>query len=318
MVNNNLSIILLSYNSEKKINDLYKAVKEQFDGENIPFELIIIDDGSKDNSYNKSLELEKIDNRVRAYQLSKNYTSHYSIFAGFSVAKGTCAVAIPDDLQVPLDTVVEMYRYWENGYKIIVPYRNIRQDSFLNRLFSGFYYKIMNAFSEITFPKGGADIFLADREIIDIFNKHIHPKNTSTIAEVLRLGFDPLFIPMERPKGINKESRWTLKKKLRLALDTFFSSSSFPIKFISIIGVGAFFSSIVLIITYATARLLGYIQIPGWTLLVIIIAFFSGINTTRSEITTFRKIVQGWNNTFNFFQTNFFPPYISWIIQYWN
>ena len=277
MSNNSLSILLLSYNSEKKINDVYKAVKDKFDRENIAFELIIIDDGSKDNSYNQSLELEKIDNRVRAYQLSKNYTSHYSIFAGFSVAKGACAVAIPDDFQVPLDTVVEMYRHWENGYKIIVPYRDIRQDSFVARLFSGFYYKIMNSFSEITFPKGGADIFLADREIVDIFNEHIHPKNTSTIAEVLRLGFDPLFIPMERPKGVNKKSRWSLKKKMRLAMDTFFASSSFPIKFISIIGIGSSFLSIVLILAYVYAKLIGYIVIPGWTLLVIYIAFFSGL-----------------------------------------
>ena len=68
-----------------------------------------------------------------------------------------------------------------------------------------------------------------------------------------------------------------IKEKIRLALDTFISSSSFPIKFISIIGVLAFFSSIIFIITYATFRLLGYIQIPGWTLLVIIISFFSGL-----------------------------------------
>tara|TARA_B110000495_G_C23020805_1_gene605589 strand:- start:1319 stop:2242 length:924 start_codon:yes stop_codon:yes gene_type:complete len=277
MNNNVLTVIILSYYSESRINKNYKTIKDRFEKEKIAFELIIIDDGSKDNSYNESLELEKIDNRVKSYQLSKNYTSHYSVFAGFSVSKGACAVAIPDDFQVPLDTIVEMYRQWENGYKIIIPYRDIRHDSFVSRLFSGFYYKIMNAFTEITFPKGGADIFLADREIVDILNEHIHPKNTSTIAEVLRLGFDPLFIPMERPKGVNKKSRWSFKKKIRLAMDTFFSSSSFPIKFISIVGIGSFFLSIVLILTYVYAKLIGYIMIPGWTLLVIYISFFSGL-----------------------------------------
>ena len=188
-------------------------MKEHFEAEKIDFELIIIDDGSTDNSYNEALELEKIDNRVSAYQLSKNYTSHYSIFAGFTVAKGNCVVSIPDDLQLPLKVVVEMYRQWEKGYKIIIPYRDVREDPFFSRLFAEYYYKFMNNFSEIIFPKGGADIFFADREIVDIINEHIHPKNTSTIAEVLRLGFDPLFIPMKRPKGINKKSRWTLKKK---------------------------------------------------------------------------------------------------------
>ena len=277
MIDNRLSIILLSYNSEQNINNIYNGVIERLDKEGIKFELIIIDDASKDNSYEKSLQLEQVDSRVRSYQLSKNFTSHYSVFAGFSVSKGACAVAIPDDFQISMDTLVEMYRHWENGYKIVVPYRDVREDSFTSRTFSSLYYKIMNRFSEITFPKGGADTFLADREIIDIFNSDIHPKNTSTIVEALRLGFDPLFIPMKRHKGVNKKSRWTIKKKFRLATDTFLSSSSFPIKFISSIGIGSFLLAIFLIIGYVYAKMTGHIDVKGWTLLVIYIAFFSGL-----------------------------------------
>ena len=135
----------------------------------------------------------------------------------------------------------------------------------------------MNKLSEIKFPKGGADIFLADREIIDIFNKYIHPKNTSTIIEVLRLGFEPVYLPFNRPLGSNSKSRWTLRKKIKLALDTFFSSSSFPIKFISGLGISSFVLTIWLIAYYVTARITGIIEIPGWTLLVITFTFFSGL-----------------------------------------
>ena len=135
----------------------------------------------------------------------------------------------------------------------------------------------MNSLSEIKFPKGGADIFLADREIIDIFNKYIHAKNTSTIIEVLRLGFDPVYLPFNRPAGNNTKSRWTFRKKMRLALDTFFSSSSFPIKFISGLGISSFVLTILLITYYVTARITGIIEIPGWTLLVITFTFFSGL-----------------------------------------
>ena len=135
----------------------------------------------------------------------------------------------------------------------------------------------MNRLSEVKFPRGGADIFLADREIIDIFNKYIHPKNTSTIIEVLRLGFDPVYLPFNRPVGNNSKSRWTLRKKMRLAMDTFFSSSSFPIKFISGLGISSFVLSILLIAYYITARITGIIEIPGWTLLVITFTFFSGL-----------------------------------------
>ena len=272
-----LSIILLSYQSEKRINKFFGALNKKMLQEKIQFECIIMDDASTDASHSIAQELEKQYANVRAFQLSRNFTSHYSIFAGFSKVRGRCAVALPDDFQVPLEIVVEMYRIWEKGKKVIIPSRNDRDDSFMSNIFSDLYYLIMNRLSEIKFPKGGADIFLADREIIDIFNKHIHPKNTSTIVEVLRLGFDPVYLPYNRPAGNNTMSRWTLRKKMRLALDTFFSSSSFPIKFISGLGISSFVLTILLITYYVTARITGIIEIPGWTLLVITFTFFSGL-----------------------------------------
>ena len=272
-----LSIILLSYQSEKRIEKFFDSLNKRMLEENIEFECIIIDDASTDASHKVALDIETKYESVRAFQLSRNFTSHYSIFAGFSKVQGNCAVAMPDDFQVPLDTVVEMYRIWEKGKKVVIPYRDDRDDPIISKFFSNLYYWIMNKLSEVKFPKGGADIFLADREIIDIFNKFIHPKNTSTIIEVLRLGFDPVYIPFDRPLGNNEKSRWTLKKKLRLALDTFFSSSSFPIKFISGLGVSSFLITIILIAYYITARISGIIEIPGWTLLVITFTFFSGL-----------------------------------------
>ena len=272
-----LSIILLSYQSENRIEKFFDALRNRLEKEKIPFDCIIMDDGSSDSSYEVALKIENTHENVQAFQLSKNYTSHYSIFAGFSKVRGKCTVALPDDFQVPLDTVVEMYRLWEKGSKVVIPYRDNREDPFFSKFFSNFYYAIMNSLSEVRFPKGGADIFLADCEIIDIFKNYIHPKNTSTIIEVLRLGFDPVYIPFQRPSGSNPKSRWTIKKKLRLALDTFFSSSSFPIKFISGLGISSFGLTILLITYYITARVTGIIEIPGWTLLVITVTFFSGL-----------------------------------------
>ncbi len=272
-----ISVIILSFQSEKRIETFYSSLKDRLLKEKIDFEIIIVDDGSTDDSYKLALNLEKKFKDTRAFQLSRNFTSHYSIFAGFSKTDGACAVALPDDFQVPLDTVVEMYRLWESGNKVVIPYRDTRKDPFINNLCSNFYYSLMNKLSEVRFPKGGADIFLADREIIDIFNNHIHAKNTSTVIEVLRLGFNPVYLPFVRPSGSNPKSRWTFRKKLRLALDTFFSCSSFPIKFISTLGISSFFLSIGLVLYYVWARLTGMIEIPGWTLLVITVTFFSGL-----------------------------------------
>jgi len=272
-----LSIILLSYQSAQRIEKFFDTLNERMLEEKIEFECIIMDDASTDSSHDIALEIEKKFKNVRAFQLSRNFTSHYSIFAGFSKVRGNCAVAMPDDFQLPLDTVVEMYRIWEKGKKVVIPHRDDRDDPIISQFFSFLYYSLMNKLSEVKFPKGGADIFLADKEIIDIFNKHIHPKNTSTIIEVLRLGFDPVYVPFVRPSGNNSKSRWTFRKKMRLAMDTFFSSSSFPIKFISGLGISSFVLTVLLITYYITAKITGIIEIPGWTLLIITFTFFSGL-----------------------------------------
>jgi dolichol-phosphate mannosyltransferase len=272
-----LSIILLSYQSAQRIEKFFDTLNERMLEEKIEFECIIMDDASTDSSHDIALKIEKKFKNVRAFQLSRNFTSHYSIFAGFSQVRGNCAVAMPDDFQLPLDTVVEMYRIWEKGKKVVIPHRDDRDDPIISQFFSFLYYSLMNKLSEVKFPKGGADIFLADKEIIDIFNKHIHPKNTSTIIEVLRLGFDPVYVPFVRPSGNNSKSRWTFRKKMRLAMDTFFSSSSFPIKFISGLGISSFVLTVMLITYYITAKITGIIEIPGWTLLIITFTFFSGL-----------------------------------------
>lgn len=283
MENNKLSIILLSYYSGERILKVYEKVKLKLGEENIPFEFIIMDDGSQDISHQIALELENSAENVKAFQLSKNYTSHYSAFAGLSVCEGGCATIIPDDEQQPYDTLVQMYRLWEKGEKVVIPFRETRGDPAVSKMFSQSFYRIMNSLSEISFPKGGADSFFIDREVIDILNNYIHPINTTTITEILRLGYSPYFLPYERPLGDNKKSRWSFKKKVKLAKDFFFSSSTFPIKFITSIGI--FFSamSALVILIYTYAKLWGneafwkLSNVPGWTSTIVIISFFSGL-----------------------------------------
>ncbi|SDR69400.1 glycosyltransferase [Gramella sp. MAR_2010_147] len=277
-----LSLILLSYYSGERINNVYDKICLLLSKYEIPFEFIVIDDGSTDDSFKIAKKLESSNNNVRAYQLSKNYSSHYAIFAGLSVCEGKCVTILPDDEQQPYSSIVDMYRIWEQGEKVIIPYREKRNDGYLNNLLSHSYYKIINYLSEVTFPKGGADSFFIDRELIDLINHRIHPINTSSIIEVLRLGFSPVYYPYERVKGINNKSRWTLKKKIRLFKDTFFSSSTWPIKIIT--NLGLFFSLIafLIIVFYVYIKIFGNLNfwgeiLPGWTSTIIIVSFFSGL-----------------------------------------
>ena len=278
-----LSLILLSYYSKDRIGRCYDRIRTLLDSERIPFEFIVMDDGSKDESYALALELEKKHDNVRAYQLSRNYTSHYSIFAGLSVCSGACAMPIVDDEQQPYQTIVDMYRLWEQGHKVIIPHRISRDDPAVSRFFSSAFYNMMNHFSDVKYPSGGADLFFIDREIIDILNQQIHPINTSSIAEVLRLGFDPYFYGYERPLGLNKnKSRWTFRKKMRLAKDTFFSSSTFPIMMINRIGLASCVLSLLMLLFYVFIAVFGdriywKLNVPGWTSIIVTIFFFGGL-----------------------------------------
>lgn len=275
------SIILLSYQSASRMEEIFEYYKKGLEKENIPFEFIIMDDGSTDNSFEIALQLERKDSRVRAYALSKNYTSPYSQFAGLKVCKGACAMFVSDDYQRPIENVVLSYRKWEEGHKIVIANRLTRNDGTISMFFSRLYYKVMNRLSEVEFPYGGTDGFLADREVIDLMNERISPINTSPIVEVLRLGFQPLVIPFHRPESKYK-SRWTFSKKIRLAKDTFLASSSFPIKLITWLGLAIFLFSIILIIglilgkLFSTDKLFGF-PIQGWTSTMILVTFFNGL-----------------------------------------
>jgi len=276
------SIILLSYFSEDRIVAVYTEVDKRLREEQIRYEFIIIDDGSKDASYKIALKLAEEHENVRAYQLSKNFTSNYAKFAGLSVAAGDLVTSMPDDWQTPLDIYVKMYREWQNGAQVIIPYRIKRNDGIINEFFARIYYWIMNHLSDISLPPLGADVFAIDREIVDIINERIHPINTSSLMEVLRLGFDPVYLPYNRPKNIYGKSRWTFKKKYRLFKDTFYASSNFPIKLISWTGFFSFLLSIIVIILSIIFKLMGQesiagFKIPGWTTTLIIMSFFCGL-----------------------------------------
>lgn len=276
-----LSIVLLAYQSEERLRPAVDDVVRSMEAERIPFELIIMDDGSADRSFEMAKRLAEKDDRIRAFRLSRNYSSPYSLFAGLSVARGACVTSVPDDRQCPMSVIVEMYRLWEQGNKVVVAHRRTRDDGRVSDFFSNLYWRIINQFSDVAFPPGGSDRFLADREVVDILNSRIHPINTTPVLEVLRLGFSPVFVPYDRPARPGR-SRWTLRKKVRLAAATFFGSSSYPLRLITVLGLGIFVACLLLIAlivwarVFAESRLFG-LATHGWATSMVVMTMFNGL-----------------------------------------
>jgi glycosyltransferase involved in cell wall biosynthesis len=278
------SIIILGYHSGERIRIAYEKLLNIFRNENIDFEFIIVNDGSKDQNETQKVSQALVLNyeNIHYIELSRNYTSHYAAFAGLSVVTGSLAALIPDDEQQPYETLVKAYKLWTLGEKIIFPVRSNRDDPKMSKFFSGFFYWLMSKTTDFDYPKYGLDTWVIDREIIDILNTKISPRNTTTITELLYLGFDPKIILYDRIKSLNNKSRWGFNEKLKLALDWFFSTTRFPIKLVTFLGFGSFLLSIFMIIFYSYIKIFGNDsfwksnQVPGWVFLVVIISFFSG------------------------------------------
>ncbi|MDA8695986.1 glycosyltransferase [Flavobacteriales bacterium] len=284
-----LSVIVLAYHSGDKLERVVKELGKCMDAQSIPYEVVFIDDGSTDDTFRNAQDLEVAHKVVRSYRLSRNYTSHYAAFAGLTVAKGDCIALIPDDGQQPYETLVKAYKLWQSGESIVFPYREKREESWLVKFWSLLFYRLLNVGAEVRVPRLGLDTWFIDREVADVINERISPIRTTTVSEILRLGFDPVFLPYTR-KTREGRSRWSWRKKLRLAADWFFSTSDILIKLIIWGGFAALTLSLIVtmvyIVMYFADLEAGSVlhQNPGWTSLFVMSCLSLGLLLLASAI----------------------------------
>ena len=239
-------------------------------------EFIFVDDGSGDNSFQLLAEAHKQDARIKIIKLSRNFGSMAAIQAGLSYAKGDCAGVIAADLQDPPELFLEMIREWERGKKVVLALREGRKDTVLQNIFSATYYYLLRRFAIEDYPRGGFDMVLIDRQIVEELGR-ITEKNTNIMSLIFWLGYERgsvSYVRQQREAGI---SRWTVAKKLKLFIDTFINFSYAPIRFISGIGLVTAVMSFAYGLLVILLRFFGIIAVPGWTILVVILTFFLGL-----------------------------------------
>lgn len=271
-----LSIIVPVYYNEANLDDLYKKLSEQVFPQLENYELIMVDDGSKDNSYIKMEELSKKNKNIKLVKLAKNFGSHVAILAGLSVATGDCATAISADLQDPPEIILQMLEKWQLGKKVVLAVRQDREEKLSQKFFSNTYYFLLRKFALSNMPKGGFDCFLIDRKVIDILNQ-MEEKNTTLMGQILWCGFDNDMIYYVRRKRKVGKSRWTLSKKIKLFVDSFVGFSYFPIRFASIIGCLFSLISVIWLLYIVFVKLFGGIDTAGWTTLMVVVLLASGL-----------------------------------------
>lgn len=276
-MNKKLSIIIPVYFNEKNLENLYKQLRLILDNINYEYELIFVDDGSEDKSYELLKRMRKADKNINLIKLCRNFGSHVAILSGLSNCSGDYATVISADLQDPPIIIKNMLEKISNSSdsKVVLAVRADRMESKIQKFLSNTYYKLMKKFALKNMPLGGFDCFLIDRDVVNQIKK-IKEKNTSIMGLILWLGYKTEiveYIRQEREEGV---SRWTLSKKIKLFIDSFLSFSYFPIRFMSLLGIVLFFVGIIGVFFLVYNKFHNGI-VEGWTSIVILLICFSGI-----------------------------------------
>lgn len=270
-----VSIIIPVYYNEGNLYPLYEDIKKKIDG-HINYELVMVNDGSKDKSYEIMKDLAEKDSRIKIFSLSRNFGSHAAILCGLANCTGDCAVVKAADLQEPTELILDMVDSWKKGNNVVLAVRQDRKESFGQKLFANLYYEMVRKVALPQMPKGGFDVYLLDRKVIQVLEK-LDEKNSALTGQILWSGFKTDTIYYTRLAREVGKSRWTLKKKIRLVGDTLFSFSTLPITAVSIIGTLSCAVAIIWALFVLISKLTGRIDVSGWTTLFLFNLFSFGV-----------------------------------------
>lgn len=272
-----ISLVIPVYYNEDNLRPLYKDIKEKIiDTIDYEYEIVLINDGSQDNSYSVMKELAEKDNNIKIISLSRNFGSHAAILCGLSKCTGDCAIVKAADLQEPTELVLEMVESWKKGNNVVLAVREGREESKQQTLFANLYYWIVRKTALPSMPKGGFDVYLLDRKVIDVLMA-LDEKNSALTGQILWSGFKTDKVYYTRLAREIGTSRWTLKKKIRLVSDTLFSFSTLPVKAVSMIGTLSFLASLIWAVLVFIFKIVGMIEVSGWTTLFIFNLFSFGV-----------------------------------------
>ena len=270
-----LSIIIPVYFNEGNLRPLYDDLKEKV-LDKIDCEVIMIDDGSQDNSFQVMRELAQKDERIKTYRLSRNFGSHAATLCGLEHCTGDCAVLKAADMQEPSELILDMVKSWQQGNNVVIALRESREESASQVAFANLYYWLVRKFALPAMPEHGFDAYLIDRKVINVLSS-LDEKNSSLTCQVLWSGFKTGYVYYVRKAREIGKSRWTLRKKLRLVTDTLFSFSTIPIQIVTNIGIISSLGAGIWGISVLINRILNKIDVPGWSMMFIFQLFSFGV-----------------------------------------
>lgn len=273
-----LSVVVAVFNEEGNLPLLYdRLVALDWAALGVDLELVFVDDHSRDRTPAILRELAARDPRVKVLRFSRNFGSHKAFTAGLEHCTGDAAVILAADLQDPPETIPELLAKWRSGAKVVWAVRDVREGvSGLSRLLSRSYYFLMRRFAEVRPPPTGADFLLVDRQVLEVL-KTSPEKHTSLLALIQWLGFTQDHITYTKAARHSGRSKWTLRRKLKLSIDSFVSFSYVPIRLMSACGILFALTGFLYAVVIAARALAVGSPVEGWPALMCAVLITSGV-----------------------------------------
>lgn len=273
-----ISILVPCYNEEASLPLLYPELKELMDKTtNYQWEVLFINDGSKDNTLQILKELREKDNRICYVDLSRNFGKENAMLAGFDYVTGDCMVIMDADLQDPPSLIPQMIQYWEEGYEDVYAKRNNRgKESWLRKKFSLLFYAILQKSTRFEVLKNVGDFRLLDRSCIEALKK-LRETERYTKGMFCWIGYRKKEIVFDRGDRAAGQSNWNFFSLFNLAIEGITSFTTTPLRFASVFGFIIAFFAFILMIYYLVKTIIWGDDIQGFPTLITVILFLGGV-----------------------------------------
>ena len=278
------SIVVPIYNEQETLPALGPRLSELMDGLDGAAEAILVDDGSRDRSWEEMLALRESDPRFHLARLSRNFGHQIAVTAGLDLARGEAVVIMDADLQDPPEVVLEMAARWREGYDVVYAQRVAREgETRFKRATAAGFYRLLNRLVEVEMPRDVGDFRLVDRRALDAV------RGMRERARYLRgmfawIGFRQTAVTYRRQSRVAGESKYPLARMIRFALDGIISFSATPLRLALNVGFAVSALAFALGAAAVVAKLAGSFSVPGWASLLVVTLFFAGVQLTMLGI----------------------------------
>ena len=273
-----ISVVIPAYNEEESLPMLYDRMKKLMENmENYEFEILFVNDGSKDKTINIIKQLRAEDKRICYVDFSRNFGKEIAMIAGLDYATGDCVIFMDADLQDPPELIPELVKYWEEGYDDVYAKRKSRKgETWLKKFTSKMYYKVLQHLTRVEIQKDTGDFRLLDRRCVNALRK-LRESQRNTKSMFSWIGYNKKEVLFDREPRVAGKTKWNYMKLVDLAIDGITSFTTSPLRLSTYIAIPTFFVLFVYFIYVIAKSIVIHEAIQAFQAIILLILFFSGV-----------------------------------------